>query len=145
MPFKYHLLMRWAKSYSIIDHNILHGGYLQRMSREAMALYLFLVVVGDKNGRSFYSESSIMEVLRLEPVELHQAVSELCAMRLIDYRRPYWYVRDISEGGEDDGRFKAKDYVSPGRHETVFSSDRETDRDTAKDRIKAISRMLSER
>ncbi|OGP96081.1 MAG: hypothetical protein A2157_19010 [Deltaproteobacteria bacterium RBG_16_47_11] len=37
--------MRWARSYSIIDHQILHGRYLHRLSHESISLYLFLVVV----------------------------------------------------------------------------------------------------
>lgn len=135
--------MRRAKSYSIVDHNLLHGGYLKRMCREGMALYLFLVVVGDRNGRSFYSDLSVMEILRLDDMELRHAREELCAMRLIDYRRPYWYVSDISEqGGEYDGRGNAKGKVSQGGNEAVVSPDRERDRDIAKERIKAISRML---
>jgi hypothetical protein len=50
--------MRWAKSYSIIDHQIFHGGYLSRLSHESMVLFLLLVVAGDWQGRSFYSEWS---------------------------------------------------------------------------------------
>jgi len=57
--------MRWARSYSIIDHQILHGRYLHRLTHEALALYLFLVVVGDRQGRSFYADRSTTEILRL--------------------------------------------------------------------------------
>ena len=46
--------MRWAKSYSIVDHGLLHGGYFHRLSHEAPSLYLFLVVVGDRDGKSYY-------------------------------------------------------------------------------------------
>jgi len=52
-------MMRQAKSYSIIDHYLLHGGYLHRLSHEAMVLYLFLALVGDKSGRSFYADATI--------------------------------------------------------------------------------------
>lgn len=136
--------MRRAKSYSIVDHNLLHGGFLRRMSREGMALYLFLVVVGDRNGRSFYSDISVMEILRLDDMGLSHARAELCAMRLIDYRRPYWHVSDISEqGGDYDGRGNATGKISQGGNEAFVSPDRERDRDIAKERIKAISRLLS--
>jgi hypothetical protein len=42
--------MRWGRSYSIIDHQILQIGYLHRLSYAMMILYLFLVVVGDRQG-----------------------------------------------------------------------------------------------
>lgn len=90
--------MRWAKSYSIIDHQILHGGYLYRLSHEAMILYLFLVVVGDREGGSFYSDTTIMDILRLNNTELNNVRLELEKEGLIYYRWPYWFVRNIEEG-----------------------------------------------
>ena len=90
--------MRWAKSYSIIDHELFHGGYLHRLSQAAMSLYLFLAVVGDRQGRSFYSELSIMEVLRLTEQELVEARQQLIEEGLIDYRRPFWWVKTLTRG-----------------------------------------------
>src|SRR4030065_1158704 len=90
--------MRWARSYSIIDHQILHGGYLNRLSHESMILYLFLVVVGDRQGRSFYSERSIMEILRLSGPKLNHAREELISEGLISYRRPYWEAKKKPQG-----------------------------------------------
>lgn len=87
--------MRWARSYSIIDHQILHQGYLGRLSHESMVLYLFLVVVGDREGRSFYSDQSVSEILRLDGAVLSGARKELITEGLIGYRRPYWEVRQI--------------------------------------------------
>jgi len=87
--------MRWAQSYSIIDHQILHGRYLHRLSHEAMALYLFLVVVGDRQGRSFYADRSITEILRLSGPRLHQTRGELIQEGLISYRKPYWEVKNL--------------------------------------------------
>jgi len=89
--------MRWARSYSIIDHQILHGGYLNRLSHESMVLYLFLVVVGDRQGRSFYSDRLITEVLRLSCPMLDRARKELVSEGLINYRMPYWEVKNISQ------------------------------------------------
>jgi len=34
--------MRWARSHSIIDHDLLQGGYLHRLRHESIILYLFL-------------------------------------------------------------------------------------------------------
>ncbi len=134
--------MRWAKSYSIIDHQILHGGYLHRLNHEAMILYLFLVVVGDREGRSFYAEATIMEILRLSNQQLTKARRQLIKEGLIDYKRPYWYVKTI-QGGKGHGRGKTEDTVSEGGHAPEFSADRSSDRDFAKACLKDISRILS--
>jgi hypothetical protein len=88
IPLSYDGPMRWARSYSIIDHQILHGRYLHRLSHESMILYLFLVVVGDQQGRSFYSDRSITQILRLSGPKLHHAREELISEGLISYRRP---------------------------------------------------------
>lgn len=92
--------MRWAKSYSIVDHQILHGGYLHRLSHPSLIVYFFLVVVGDREGRSFYADTTIMKILRLSTEELHNARLELQKVGLIDYQKPYWWVRNISKEAE---------------------------------------------
>jgi hypothetical protein len=88
--------MRSARSYSIVDHALYHGGYLHRLRHEAMALYLFLVVVGDRDGRSFYGEATLGEILRLGPAALAGARAALLREELIDFRKPYWWVRSLS-------------------------------------------------
>jgi len=95
-------MMRRAKSYSIIDHQFLHGGYLNRLSHEAMVLYLFLALVGDRCGRSFYADVTITLILRLEGQALHQARLELIKEGLIDYRKPYWRVKTITTAEEEE-------------------------------------------
>ena len=92
------IMKRQAKSYSIVDHHLLHGGYLGRLTREALALYLFLVVVGDWEGKSFYSASSIGKILRMDFFEIFKAKEELCTVCLIDYKRPYWQVMTLTSG-----------------------------------------------
>jgi hypothetical protein len=135
--------MRWARSYSIIDHQILQGGYLHRLSHEAMILYLFLVVVGDRQGRSFYADRSITQILRLTISALQQAREELIAEGLIGYRRPYWEVKNLTprrEHGRDD---QADDPVSSGCPQTELLPDPRPDRDFAKACLAHISRILS--
>jgi len=89
--------MRWAKSYSIVDHQLLHRGFFRRLSVQALALYLFLVVVSDQEGRSYYAEKTVMDILRLSGHGFTKALNELCTSGLIFYRRPYFWVTTISE------------------------------------------------
>ena len=61
-----------------------------------MSLYLFLAVVGDREGKSYYSETTIIDILRLKPEGLEKAREELVAEGLIEYRRPNWWVKNLS-------------------------------------------------
>lgn len=135
--------MRRAKSYSIIDHEILHGGYLHLLSHESMILYLFLVVVGDRDGRSFYADTTIMDILRIDNADLNSARLQLLKEGLIDYQRPYWWVKNIQRGRSNGRTNKTKDTVSKGCNEDEFLSDRGADRDFSKECLKDISRILS--
>jgi len=92
--------VRWAKSYSIVDHQLLHRGFFQALSVEALALYLFLVVVADREGKSYYAEMTITELLRLSPQRYSTALTELIRHGLVDFRRPFFFVKNLSPRGE---------------------------------------------
>jgi hypothetical protein len=108
-----------------------------------MILYLFLVVVGDPQGRSFYSDRSITEILRLSGPKLHHAREELISEGLISYRRPYWEIKNIPQRRDHGRNDKTDDPLSSGRPGTEFLSDPGPDRDLAKTRLAHISRILS--
>src|SRR5208337_1767654 len=135
--------MRWARSYSIIDHQILQGRYLHRLSHESMILYLFLVVVGDRQGRSFYADRSITEILRLSVSAFNHAREELISEGLISYRRPYWELKNLTQRRDHGRDHKADDPLSSGRPGTQLLSDPRPDRDVAKACLAHISRILS--
>lgn len=88
--------MRRAASYGIVDRRLLFGRYLHRMSLEGMATYLFLVLAADRDGRSYYRDSTIGEILRLGASAIAKARSELLAAGLIDYRAPDWWLKSLS-------------------------------------------------
>ncbi len=88
--------MRWAKSYSIVDHQLLRGGYMQSLSHEALILYLFLLVVGDCYGKSFYRELSIMSILRFSTADYKKALGELINHNLVEHKSLYFWVKNIS-------------------------------------------------
>lgn len=88
--------MRWAKSYSIIDHKLLHGKYLHRLSHNSMVLYLFLAVVSNSNGKNYYAKETVSKILRIPIDMLEYASHELIQEGLIDYEKPYWYIKNIT-------------------------------------------------
>jgi len=70
-------------SFSWIDHRLLTDGFLTSMSRHEILLYFFLVLVGDKNGISFYSYDNICQLLKIELDDYIQARDLLLKRSLI--------------------------------------------------------------
>lgn len=113
--------MRWARSYSIVDHELLHGKYFHRLSHEALSLYLFFVVVGDREGRSFYGERSISEILRFSAEQFRHAREQLLNLGLIRSGGPYVWVRNLYGNHEQQGTKKQDNIPARGgavKHQT---------------------------
>jgi hypothetical protein len=74
-------------SFSWIDHRILTDGFLKQMTSDEILLYFFLVLVGDKNGVSFYHYDKICQLLKLELDDYIQARELLIQRSLIAYHQ----------------------------------------------------------
>jgi hypothetical protein len=66
--------------------------YIDRLSHEACALYLFLVTVADAQGLSYYAERSLCQRLSMSTAQLGQAHQALITQRLLAYRHPLYQV-----------------------------------------------------
>jgi len=86
---------RWARSYSIVDHQLIHAGFFHKLTPYALGLYLFLVTVGDRCGKSCYSEIMIRNILRFSKTTYDGALDELLRSRLIEFRPPYFWVLNL--------------------------------------------------
>jgi predicted ester cyclase len=79
---------RIEKSFAWIDHRLLRNGYLQVMTHQDQALYLFLVLAGDRHGVSFYRKEKICDALDLDWVQFEVARDRLIELKLIAFE-PY--------------------------------------------------------
>ena len=82
-------------SFSWIDHRILTDGFLTSMSRDEIVLYFFLVLVGDKNGVSFYSYDKICQLLKIELDDYIQARNLLLKRSLIAFQQGRFQVLEL--------------------------------------------------
>jgi len=82
-------------SFSWIDHRILTDGFLISMSRDEIVLYFFLVLVGDKNGVSFYSYDRICQLLKIELDDYIQARNLLLKRSLIAFQQGRFQVLEL--------------------------------------------------
>jgi len=85
-------LRKVPSQFSWVDHRLVRDRHLCRCSHPALALYLFLVTVCDGQGLSYYSDASLMRLLKFDPLGLARARQELIDAKLIAYQRPLYQV-----------------------------------------------------
>jgi hypothetical protein len=85
-------LRKVPSQFSWVDHRLVRDRHLCRRSHPALALYLFLVTVCDGQGLSYYSDASIMRLLKFDPPGLARARQELIDAKLIAHQRPLYQV-----------------------------------------------------
>lgn len=89
---------RLPEGFGWIDHRLVRENLIESFSAESLALYLFLLTVGDENGVSWYSDASICNRLKgvhLTVPGLKTLRNELIAGELIAYRKPYSQVLEL--------------------------------------------------
>jgi len=72
-------------SFAWIDHRLMRNGFLEVMTHHDMVLYLFLILVADKNGVSFYRKEKICEAVSLDYSQFEIAKDRLINMKLIAF------------------------------------------------------------
>jgi hypothetical protein len=72
-------------SFAWIDHRLVRNGFLEVMTHHDMVLYLFLVLVADKNGVSFYRKEKICQAVSLDYNQFEIAKDRLINMNLIAF------------------------------------------------------------
>ena len=90
-------IRRIEGSFSWLDHRLITRGWLDRLTREEILLYLFWVLVGDRLGVSFYASETIAARLKVSVAEIEQARSGLVAAGLLAYRRGIVQVLSLPE------------------------------------------------
>ena len=74
-------------SFSWIDHRFIRDGHLRKLTRDEIALYTFLVLVGNRDGVSYYRIEKICNHLDcMEWSDFHVARDRLIDLGLIAFR-----------------------------------------------------------
>jgi len=80
-----------------IDRQFLFHGFLAELSWHENLLYLFLILVADRDGLSFYSYDKICQLLQLEVDDYIQARNGLTQRQLIAYDGRQFQVLALPE------------------------------------------------
>jgi len=79
---------RITHSFAWIDHRLLRSGFMQVMTHQDQSLYLFLNLVADRNGVSFYRKEKICDLLDLDFGQFEVARDRLIHLGLVAFT-PY--------------------------------------------------------
>jgi hypothetical protein len=96
-PLSFSKLRKVPKQFSWVDQRLVRERYIDQLSHEACALYLFLVTVADAQGLSFYSELSLCRRLAMDHLALHRARQTLIQLGLVAYDKPLYQVLALDE------------------------------------------------
>ena len=66
-------LRQVPRQFSWVDQRLVRERYIDQLSHEACALYLFLLTVADAQGLSYYAERTLSERLSMSLSQLRQA------------------------------------------------------------------------
>jgi hypothetical protein len=80
-----------------IDRQFLFNGFLADLGWQENLLYLFLILVADRDGLSFYSYDKICQLLQLEVDDYIQARNGLTQRQLIAYDGTQFQVLALPE------------------------------------------------
>jgi hypothetical protein len=81
--------------FSFIPHRFVLDGFLAALGQKELLLYLFLVVVSDRNGLSFYSYDSICTLLELNLDEYITSRDSLIKKDLIAFNGTLFQVLEL--------------------------------------------------
>ncbi len=81
--------------FSFIPHRFVLDGFLAALGQKELLLYLFLVVVSDRNGLSFYSYDSICTLLELNLDEYIASRDSLIKKDLIAFDGTLFQVLEL--------------------------------------------------
>lgn len=84
-------------SFAFIEHRFLRDGFWSSLEHPELLLYVFLVLVSDRNGLSYYSYDKICTLLRVSPDEYIVARDGLIEKDLIAFDGFLFQVLSLPE------------------------------------------------
>jgi hypothetical protein len=86
-------------SFAFIEHRFLRDGFWQSLTHHELLLYLFLVLVADRHGLSYYRYDKICTLLKISLDEYLLARDALMAKDLIAFDGLLFQVLSLPEHG----------------------------------------------
>lgn len=105
--------------FSFIPHRFVLDGFLAALGQKELLLYLFLVLVSDRNGLSFYSYDTICTLLELSLDEYIASRNSLMDKDLIAFDGTLFQVLDLPQKRPDSQKREVRSPVDKLIQQTV--------------------------
>ena len=92
-----HRIRKITSSFAFIEHRFLRDGFWASLEHHQLLLYLFLILVADRNGLSYYSHDKICTLLRISVDEYILARNSLIKKDLIAFDGHLFQVLSLPE------------------------------------------------
>lgn len=92
VPFCPDKIRSVPEQFSWVDHRLVRERYIDSLSNEAAALYLFLVTVSDVRRLSYYGDATLQKRLGMDAHRLVAARGVLVQQGLIAFSKPLYQV-----------------------------------------------------
>ena len=110
-------LRRIDGGFSFIPHRFLTDGFLAYLSQRELLLYLFLILVSDRHGLSYYAYDSICSLLQFSLDDYIEARDGLMEKDLIAFDGKVFQVLSLPEKVVDTSRKLLKNPEEIKRHD----------------------------
>lgn len=97
IPLEPNRVRKITGSFAFIEHRFLHDGFWDSLDHHQLLLYLFLIIVADRNGLSYYSYDKICTLLRISVDEYIVARNALIDQNLIAFDGYLFQVLSLPE------------------------------------------------
>ena len=84
-PLEPHRIRKITSSFAFIEHRFLRDGFWSTLDQHQLLLYVFLIIVADRNGLSYYSYDKICTLLKITVDEYIVARDALIEKDLIGF------------------------------------------------------------
>ena len=81
--------------FAFIPHRFLTDGFIKRLEPDEILFYLFLILTSDAHGLSYYGDSAICRLLKMQSSDLDQIRQCLISHDLIAYDPPLYQVLEL--------------------------------------------------
>ena len=84
-------------SFGFLEHRFLRDGFWETLSHDALILYVFLILVGDRKGLSYYPYDKICDLLKITVDDYIDARNDLIQKNLIAFDGRLFQVLSLPE------------------------------------------------
>ncbi len=84
-------------SFGFLEHRFLRDGFWETLSHDALILYVFLILVGDRKGLSYYPYDKICDLLKVTVDDYIAARNNLIQKNLIAFDGRLFQVLSLPE------------------------------------------------